>query len=51
MKEAVEESNEDVVELDDTDNERDSNVDVDSEESTSDHSNDESCGIDKNSKY
>ena len=36
MKEAVEESNEDVVELDDTDNERDSNVDVDSEESTSD---------------
>ena len=36
MKEAVEESNEDVVELDDTNNERDSNVDVDSEESTSD---------------
>lgn len=44
MKEAVEESNEDVVELDDTDNERDSNVDVDSEESTSDQSN-------KNSKF
>ena len=30
---------------------RDSNVDVDSEESTSNQSNDESCGIDKNSKF
>ena len=51
MKEAVEESNEGIYELDDTDNERDNNVDVDSEESTSDQSNDESCGIDKNSKF
>ena len=41
MKEAVGESNEDVDELVDTDNERDSNVDVDSEKSTSDQSNDE----------
>jgi len=51
MKEAVGESNEDVDELVDTDNERDSNVDVDSEKSTSDQSNDESCGFDKNSKF
>ena len=51
MKDAVGESNEDVDELVDTDNERDSNVDVDSEKSTSDQSNDESCGFDKNSKF
>ena len=52
MKETVEESNEDVVDLDVPDNDR-GNVDVDSERSTSDsnQSNDESCGIDKNSKY
>ena len=50
MKETVEESNED-VDLDVPDNER-GNVDVDSERSTTDfnQSNDESCGIDKNSK-
>ena len=41
MKEAVGESNEDIDEVVDTDNERDSNVDVDSEKSTSDQSNDE----------
>ena len=51
MKETVEESNEDVVDLDVPDNEK-RNIDVDSERSASDsnQSNDESCGIDKNSK-
>ena len=45
MKETVEESNKDVVDLDVPDNDRE-NVDVNSERSTSDsnQSNDESCG-------
>ena len=52
MKETVEESNEDVVDLDVPDNER-GNVDVDLERSTTvfNQSNEESLGIDNNSKY